>query len=665
MSVDDDDVVSLLHTVVEGIGGSPRDGQDRMAGEVSAAIRSGTHLLVQAGTGTGKSIGYLVPAIAHVDAGGGPVVVATATLALQHQLVSRDLPAIDAAMRSAGLDPPTWAVLKGRSNYLCKQRLTGGEEAPDEVLFEMPSAGRFTEQAGIIRDWAEHTDTGDRDELGDIDGRVWRAFSVTAKECVGATRCPFGAECFAERARAKAADADIIITNHALLALHTIEGLPVLPDHDVVVVDEAHELADRATSAMTVELSAAAITRALASARKALSSEAVAGCDDAANALAEALFSVDGRVVDVPAPLRAALAAVRDSSHVALTELNAQSTGDPDEVARTQRSKSAFDQLHDAAGTILSANRDSVVWVERGGGNRPPTLKVAPLSMAAALRSGLFVESTTVLTSATLSLNGRFDHVASELGLAANGSNWQGLDVGSPFEFSRQGILYVASHLPKPGRDGPSAESQQLLADLVTASDGRALVLYSSWRGVDAAAETLEGVAEACGFALHVQRRSDTVGPLVAAFAEDQRSVLVGTLSLWQGVDVSGDACQLVVIDRIPFPRPDDPLTQARSQRADDAGGNGFTQVSVPRAALMLAQGAGRLIRSHSDRGVVAVLDPRLMTAGYGAALRRSMPGLWLTTDTSVVLGALTRLSHTSSNQDHDSPEPKTTATSR
>jgi ATP-dependent DNA helicase DinG len=305
------------------------------------------------------------------------------------------------------------------------------------------------------------------------------------------------------------------------------------------------------------------------------------------------------------------------------------------------------EDVRDTAGDVLGADEESVVWVSRGGG-RYPSLYVAPLSMAGPLRAGLLAESAVIVTSATLTLGGDFGYVGRGLGLfdadrdSDGPGGWRAVDVGSPFDFAKQGILYVAADLPRPGRDGPSAEALDAMAELVTAAGGRALVLYSSWRGVEAAGERLEKVPD---LDVLVQRRGDSVGPLVAKFAGDPTSVLVGTMSLWQGVDVSGDACILVVIDRIPFPRPDDPLLQARADRVAAAGGNGFVSVSVPKAALMLAQGAGRLIRSPRDRGVVAVLDSRLARSGYGASLRRSMPPLWMTTSRDVAVSALGRLS--------------------
>ena len=638
--------------MVAGIGGQSREGQLEMVLAIAEALDGQQHLMVQAGTGTGKSIGYLVPAIAHVRAGGGPVVVATATLALQHQLVSRDLPAVDAALRETDEEPISWAVLKGRANYLCRQRLADTVEPPDQVLLDLPGVGRLESDAARVRAWAEQTATGDRDEIGEVDPRVWRAFSVTARECMGATKCPFGQECFAEMARARASQADIVITNHALLALHAVDNVPVLPDHDVVIVDEGHELAERTTNAMTAELSPAVASRAFTSARALVSRESAELVENSLSDLGQALFDVEGRLREIPEALRAALASVRDATHAALTELSARSDSSPDEVARVQRAKATLEELHDTAGEALAASEHVVVWVERAGG-RQPTLRLAPLSVASALREGLLAERTAVLTSATLSLAGDFAPIAREVGLdtSAKGEQWHALDVGSPFSFAEQGILYVAADLPRPGRDGPSAEALDRLAALVRAAGGRTLALYSSWRGVEAAAQRLEE-ADIDGVDVLVQQRGDAVGPLVARFAADPTSVLVGTMSLWQGVDVSGTACQLVIIDRIPFPRPDEPLLQARTERVEAAGGSGFAAVSVPRAALMLAQGAGRLIRSVSDRGVVAVLDPRLVTGGYAKTLRASIPPLWFTTDTDVVVGALARLAAAAAAED-------------
>ncbi len=247
-----------------------------------------------------------------------------------------------------------------------------------------------------------------------------------------------------------------------------------------------------------------------------------------------------------------------------------------------------------------------------------------------------------------MSLGGDFESVATDLGL----QGWDGVDVGSPFDYSSQGILYIAADLPRPGRDGPDQLTVARIRELITASGGRAMVLLSSWRAVDAVAANLIEKPVAPDIEVHVQRRGEPVARLVERFAADETSVLVGTMSLFQGVDVPGPSCQLVIIDRIPFPRPDDPVLAARAERVEAAGGNGFMAVSVPRAGLLLAQGAGRLIRSPRDRGVVAVLDPRLQTARYGDYLRRSLPPLWPTSDLAVVTGALTRLAQSTVTAD-------------
>ncbi|MDQ1305014.1 MAG: ATP-dependent helicase DinG [Actinomycetota bacterium] len=643
-------VKELLDVVVAGLSGEDRPGQQSMVQCVARAMSTKSKALIQAGTGTGKSIGYLVPAISHVQSGGGRVIVATATLALQHQLVNRDLPAIAGAIDAAGRAPLAFAVLKGRANYVCKQRLQDPLGDGEQLELEPVSArvaGRLESDAARLREWAETSTTGDRDELDEIDARVWRAYSVNARECIGASACPFGGECFAERARAVAAEADIVVTNHAMLALDALENVPVLPEHDTVVVDEGHELADRATAAVTTELSAGQVSRLPAGARRLLDSDTIDMLESAGTALAEQLFSCEGRITALPDGLRSALAGVRDATHRGLTEIGSAKDADPDATARRQRVRTALEDTHDVAGQMLATGDEDVLWVDRGGGSRPPTIRLAPMSVAGPLREGLMADRAVILTSATLSLGGDFAHVARSVGLSVDDRDgqgplaWTALDVGSPFSFDTQGILYLAADLPRPGRDGPSQASLDTLAELVSAAGGRTLALFSSWRGVDAAAERL---ADCEDVSLLVQQRGDAVGSLVRRFADEPSSVLVGTLSLWQGVDVPGNSCILVVIDKIPFPRPDDPMIQARAERVERHGGNGFTAVSVPRAGLLLAQGVGRLIRTSNDRGVVAILDPRMTTAGYGSFLVRSLPPFWITRDKESVLGSLARL---------------------
>nr|WP_179757080.1 ATP-dependent DNA helicase [Kineococcus aurantiacus] len=638
-----------------------------MAQAVTDAIRTRRHLLVQAGTGTGKSMAYLVPAVAHAVHTGHRVVVTTATLALQAQVVERDLPRLAAAIAPALHREPTWELLKGRANYLCRNKLDGGFPGDDGALFDLPApaggaaedTGRLGREVVRLREWAATTDTGDRDDLDPgVSDRAWRQVSVSARECLGSQRCPVAAECFSERVRARAREVDVVVTNHAMTAIDAMEssGL-LLPEHDVLVVDEAHELADRVTAVATAELSAAVLHTASRRLRRSagIVSDAL---DDAAVALEAALDEAPpGRLDRWPDALADAVVAVRDASRQALTDLKdaGESAGkeeDPESRGARHLARAAVQEVFAVAERLAEdvgrGARDGfdVAWVTAGSGPaaRPPSLHIAPLSVAGLLREKLFSERTVVATSATLTLGGSFDPVAGAFGLRGEkgaGTPWTGVDVGSPFDYPRQGILYVARHLPPPGRGASSEATMDELAALVEAAGGRTLGLFSSRRAAEEAAEAMRrrlGTTVLC-------QGDDRLPRLVRAFTDDPSTSLFGTMSLWQGVDVPGDSCSLVVIDRIPFPRPDDPLMSARSRAVDAAGGNGFLTVSVAHAAVRLAQGAGRLIRATGDRGVVAVLDPRLATARYGGFLRGSLPDFWPTTSTETVLAALRRLS--------------------
>jgi len=647
-------VAELLHAGVSALGGVERPGQVRMAEAVAEAMGTGEHLLVQAGTGTGKSLAYLAPALLH----GGTVVVATATLALQAQLVERDLPRLVRAAAPLLEQEPTYAILKGRRHYICKNRVHGGG-APDEGegLFEYEQSSRLEREVQRARSWAERTNTGDRDDMEPaVSDRAWAQVSVSARECVGATRCVFGAECFAELARGRAAKAGVVVTNHALLAIDALESIPVLPEHDVVIVDEAHELVDRVTGAATAELAASTVERAARRSARVADERSVETLLGVGESLGAVLAGVEpGRLDPVPALLAAELATVRDAARAVLASISTSREDDPAELTAKRLARAAVEEVHDVAARMLAGSPQDVVWVAEQE-RRPPVLRVAPLSVSGLLRSALFGERTVVLTSATLQLGGSFDAQARGVGLVVDGPgseedtddvpSWHGLDVGSPFAYPSQGILYVARHLPAPGRDGLSAAVLDELADLLGAAGGRTLGLFSSRRAAERAAEHLRSRVDA-----PVLCQGDGPLPeLVRRFAAEPETCLFGTLSLWQGVDVPGPACQLVVIDRIPFPRPDDPLMSARAKAVDNAGGSGFMAVSASHAALRLAQGSGRLIRTATDRGVVAVLDSRLATARYAGFLRSSLPPFWYTTDRAVALAALARIDPTPSD---------------
>ncbi|RLY92397.1 ATP-dependent helicase [Kocuria tytonicola] len=655
------DALELLDAAVSALGGQRRDGQRFMAAKVAEALETRRHLLVQAGTGTGKSLAYLIPALLHARSSEKPVVVATATLALQNQITGRDVPRLLDALEDELDERPDVALLKGRSNYACLHKVEGGYPEDDDALFSAPVGGGSGTEAPLgglaqqvlrLREWVETTESGDRDDIQPgVSDAAWRQVSVTAKECLG-RKCPLVEQCFAERARSQAGEADVVITNHALLAINAFEGLAVLPEHDVVVVDEAHELRDRVTGAVTASLSAAAVRAAATAVRK----HTAASSDE----LERAAQAFDKAFDDDESGLLArgfteeqvyAVRGVQDAARTGLSETKGESKN---EDAGRHAARSRLSELLDTAERMLSADTaHDVLWISRVGrwsptegyvgasAGEPATLNIAPLSVAGPLREGLFDGRTVVLTSATLAVGSSFASVAGSLGLQGPGSpSWRGVDVGSPFDYRRQGILYVAKRLAKPGR-GVSPEQLDELLELLEASGGGALGLFSSRRAAEDAAEALRGRTN-----LPILCQGDASLPsLVKDFTDDPAASLFGTMSLWQGVDVPGHSCRLVVIDRIPFPRPDDPLGTARTRAAERAGGNGFMTVSASHAAVRLAQGAGRLIRASGDRGVVAVLDSRLATARYGSFLARSLPPLWPTTDKKTVLGALERLS--------------------
>lgn len=648
-------LADLLHAAVTAVGGTERPGQVAMAEAVAEAIGDNSHLLAQAGTGTGKSLGYLVPALAH----GERVVIATATLALQRQLVERDLPRTVDALHPLLRRRPEFAMLKGRSNYLCLHRLHEGvpqedAESGEAGLFDPFEAAEPTSKLGKdllrMRDWADETETGDRDDLTPgVSDRAWSQVSVSSRECLGASKCAYGAECFAEAARERAKLAEVVVTNHALLAIDAIEGAPVLPSHEVLIVDEAHELVSRVTGVASGELTPGQVNRAVRRAAKLVNEKAADALQTAAETFERLMeLALPGRLEEIPEDLGYALMALRDASRTVISALGAtRDTSVQDEDAVRKQALASVENIHQVAERIVDGSEYDVVWYERHD-RFGASLRVAPLSVSGLLREKLFEDRSVVLTSATLKLGGDFNGVAASLGLSPEGVQgadgeegapppWKGLDVGSPFDYSKQGILYVAKHLAQPGREGSRSDMLEELAELVEAAGGRTLGLFSSMRAAQAAAEELRGRLD---MPILLQGE-ETLGELIRTFAADARTCLFGTLSLWQGVDVPGPNCQLVVMDRVPFPRPDDPLMSARQKAVEEAGGNGFMAVAATHAALLMAQGAGRLVRASGDRGVVAVLDPRVERARYGSFLRKSMPDFWYTTDRNQVRRSL------------------------
>lgn len=654
-----DTTARILQSAVDAIGGAVRPGQQAMAHAISDALEGEVHLLVQAGTGTGKSLGYLAPALARVS--GDPerrIVIATATLALQAQLAKKDIPAALEAVEQATGKRPRAAILKGRTNYACLYRARSGDASPDQgaLVGAAQMEGEATSDLGrqvlALREWVEEERNrgglADRDDAPAHTAAGWAQVSIPTRECLGVAACPFGQECFVEASREEARDSQLIVTNHALLAINAMHGQTALPEHEAVIIDEAHELTSRITNAASQELSPALIDRTAKRALTWLDDDLGSDFLDQADVLREALDESElTRVTEAAAPLPYAAAQIRDISRRVVSTLS-QVKDDPE---RTQAS-SAVREVLDIAERIAAVAEADVVWISDSPG-RGRMAHVAPLSVAGLLRNQVFGERPTVCTSATLELGGDFAAFARDVGLQVSDRlpdltseprsqfDWRSLDVGSPFDYRSQGILYAAKHLPNPGRDGLSPAALAEIAELVWAAGGRTLGLFASRRAAEQAAAhvrqelpKLEILCQGDGHLPELQKR----------FLETAEVSLFGTLSLWQGVDVPGETCQLVIIDKIPFPRPDDPLMQARQKAVDEAGGNGFMSVAATHAALLLAQGTGRLIRRVTDRGVVAILDPRIVTKRYGGFLRSSLPDFWPTTDMTVAVEALRRL---------------------
>jgi ATP-dependent DNA helicase DinG len=602
-----------------------RPAQRAMAEAVAEAIRSHRHLVVQAGTGTGKSLGYLVPTLAL----GTRAVVATATKALQDQLATRDLPLLQEHL---GV-PFTFAVLKGRSNYVCRQRVRevsgGGDQVPvDQLTLEgdgraRPEPGPLGREIRRLVEWAATAPTGDRAELAwEPSPAAWSQVSVGPRDCPGAGRCPSGDDCFAEAARSRAGEADIVVVNTHLYATHLASQGEVLPPHDVVIFDEAHELEDIASASLGIELGAGRLQSLARTARPLLTATRPADeVDDAGGILIDALTPWRDR--RLPQPLSPELAErlvlVRERVATLATAIRRAGAGGDshapagEDTARRARAQQAATHLVNDLDAIVGLGAGSVGWVE--GQAHAPLVRVAPLDVGDALRTLLWsgeAAPTGILTSATVPPG-----IAARIGLPAD--RVDDLDVGSPFDYAHQALLYCAMHLPDPRQPAYEAAVADEIVGLIEAAEGRTMALFTSWRAMQAAAKNVAGRVP-----WPVLTQSDLPKPaLVERFSTDEHSCLFATMGFWQGVDIPGPALSVVTIDRLPFPRPDDPLLQARR---DKLGRAAFGAIDVPRAATLLAQGAGRLIRSADDRGVVAVLDSRLGSARYRWDLIRALP---------------------------------------
>ena len=598
-----------------------------MCEAVAAALGQDRHLVVAAGTGTGKSMAYLAPLVAS----GRKAVVATATKALQDQLVDKDLPLL---ARALGL-PLKYSVLKGRSNYICRKKLADLAAAAGSGQQQLIAADSALEARHVRKEieqlaaWADETDDGDRAGLDfEPSPRAWEAVSVSGRECPGAANCPSGSECFAEQAGGRAAEADVLVVNHHLYCLHVFTDAEILPPHAAVVLDEAHTLEDIAAGAAGVSITRGRFRHAARAVRAAVARSATAADVDAAgDILRDALDPHRDRLLtSLPDDLIDTAALSRARLGAAGTEVR-EAEGDE---TRRRMARRLLDALTADLARASDPDNDDAVWVE--GSGRNPAWRTAPVDVGPMLGERLWSHTPAVLTSATVPVN-----LADRVGLPDDGHD--SLDVGSPFDYRSRGLLYCSKHLPSPKAPGWAPGVQQEIAAMAVAGGGRTLALFTSYRAMQGAAEA---VRETTGLRIYCQGDLPN-RELISRFAAEEESCLFATMTMWQGVDVPGRSLSLVVVDRIPFPRPDEPLLVARRNRL---GPRAFREIDVPRAATLLAQGAGRLIRSTQDRGVVAVLDSRLATAGYRQDLLRGLPPLRRTIDLAEVEAFLTDIRH-------------------
>ena len=590
-----------------------------MAHAVSDALAEGKHLIVQAGTGTGKTIAYLVPAIV----AGKKTVVTTATKALQDQLAQKDLPFLVEHLGSYVNREITFAVLKGRSNYVCRQRLAeiNGESEKNNRKNDSPTLLEVDEMSQSVRreidlisEWVKSSKSGDMADISwSPSERAMRAVSVGSDECPGARRCPVGGTCFSEIARFKASEADIVVVNTHLYGLHVASGGQLLPEHEVLIVDEAHGLEDIMSDTVGISLHAgnfnffAGVVKRIIADPKVISDIVNIGM-----MLDEVLSGLHNQRISAPLPLEitAVLAEGRRLVARILDILRTIDTKDDDSNQRKLRAQTLATRLADTIDVALKTDDTYVPYVS--GTVDHPKLDIAPLDVGPVLDAGVWQKTTAILTSATVP-----NKMAERIGLPI--SRTQTCNVESPFDYQSNAVLYCSKHLPNPN----SAEFTKLMHEelfhLIAAAGGRTLALFTSYKALDLAVEAMRKKLPNTILSQREYQKTQ----LVKLFTEDESSCLFATSGFFQGIDIPGRTLSLVTLDRIPFPRPDDPLLSARR---DAIGDRAFREIDLPRAATLLAQATGRLIRNATDRGVVAVFDPRLGNAGYRRDILESMP---------------------------------------
>lgn len=633
-------------------GYEPRLPQQKMAAAIETSLSAGRSLYVQAGCGTGKSLGGVTPALLQALHAGQRIIVATATKALQEQYATKDIPFLE---EKSGI-PFRWAVVKGRSNYVCQVKLTSDDMERDA-----------TAAAIKVELKANEDHSGDREHFSsEIDDRTWRNLSSSSTECPGKSKCPFGEVCFAEKAKRKGLESDLVITNQAMLMTDLViqektrgENTPpvtMLGDRGVVLFDEGHELPEYAANALGREFTPRGVSMLV---RDAFTFAAVHGTDltDRTDASARVMGELDGLLAELVGQALTLAWFVENSVpfetlHGLLKSIYLDLAGL--KVGREDKQQAKLKilqtRIENALGTleemIFSEDHERVRWVE-GYKVREDNywrLKIAPVEVGPFLKKNLWDVTPSIVMSATLSAgkdrygNKDFSYIKRTLGLFDADT----VDVGTPFDLTRQGMMFV----PAPTAPNPSKQyaawtgyAVQTTLNLIDASKGGALLLYTSRKAMEAAHEDLADRLEDRGLTVLMQGDGRTNKTLARIFKEDEHSVLFALKSFFVGVDVPGNACRLVVVDKMPFPVPSDPIFKARALLEERSGRKPFATLSIPMMTLSLEQAVGRLIRTKDDAGIVAILDSRLSSTPYGRGIVTALPDFPVTTELVDVQG--------------------------
>lgn len=595
---------------------SPRPGQLLMAKAIEEALADQMDLVVEAATGTGKTLAYLLPVLLQTER----AIISTGTLNLQDQLFNRDLPL---ALNALGVEKDT-ALLKGRSNYLCLHRLEQYEK--DESVRD----GDWSDDFAAVAAWARHTLTGDVAELDSVgtDSGVWPFVTSTQDNCLG-TECPLFSKCHVVQARRQAQSADLVVVNHHLLfadlSLKQTGFGEVLPGADVVVIDEAHQIPDTAMRFFSEGISAWQVRE--------LARDALVACGQAPGALAILKSPIDSvrsavdramaRFTDLPAKGEFSLIASIVPEFEALIKALRQLQQGLSQVAEQSRDLSTCldraTSLEARLGRFVAGDREYIRWFSNRNGRF--SLNLTPLDIATPLKEiRAQTPATWIMTSATLGVAGRFDHFTQRLGL----DHCRELTIPTPFDYANQTRLWIPTQLPEPSSHNHTEALLEQVMPLIKASQGRAFFLFTSHRALRQAAIWLRANTD---FNLQVQEEA-TRRVLLERFLSEPNSILLGAASFWEGVDVPGKSLSVVVIDKLPFAPPDDPILEATIKAATEKGERAFATVQIPHAVLSLKQGVGRLIRQAEDFGVMVIGDPRIKTRSYGRIFLKSLPAM-------------------------------------